>query len=85
MALSRERKVLQSRRELLRIPWHLQREMSKTIYALAESAQEAKRLPRSVPCGNVRVRSVGVRLRPFRFCSLALNIDVDELGDYADY
>jgi hypothetical protein len=34
MALSRERKLLQSRRELLRIPWHLQREISKTIYAL---------------------------------------------------
>ena len=48
MALSRERKVLQSGRELLRIPWHLQREISKTIYALAESAQEANRLPRSV-------------------------------------
>jgi hypothetical protein len=31
MALSRERKVLQSRRELLKIPWHLQREISKTI------------------------------------------------------
>jgi hypothetical protein len=37
MALSRERKVLQSRRELLRIPWHLQREISKTIYALADA------------------------------------------------
>ena len=84
MALSRERKVLQSRRELLRIPWHLQREISKTIYALAESAERQTGCHGRYTCGNVRVRSVGVRLRPFRFCSLALNIDVDELGDYAD-